>query len=353
MPKAKPQNKTTELLEDVLEAFTATTGLRAEVATDKPAAAPAREERFKVRLGRQPHLATLAVELRPQLTSGGLGTTATALRQKSERRLLVTRTVTAHQAERLRELNLPFLDAAGNAFLNEPELFVFVSGRRLATPTVTDRNVSRAFRPSGLGILFALLNQSGLENRPLREIAAAAGVSLGAVSWELKQLEQAGYLVNSKTRGRHLVKQADLLKRWVEAYHERWRPKLLLARCSASQPQWWKGIAKKLKQHQACWGGEVAAERLTDYLKPQTQTLYTRGAVKELQLAFGLKRDPQGEVEILRAFWPPGAVGQADELAPALLVYADLLASADERSLATAEMIYDRHLVRLIGEAAA
>ncbi|MEK6335740.1 MAG: type IV toxin-antitoxin system AbiEi family antitoxin [Acidobacteriota bacterium] len=35
-------------------------------------------------------------------------------------------------------------------------------------------------------------------------------------------------------------------------------------------------------------------------------------------------------------------------MAPPLLVYADLLMTADDRNLETAEMIYDRYISRLV-----
>ncbi len=351
MPKRKHPIETTEWLEEALQAFSETTGLHAEVITgeSRVKSEGAAAQGLRIRSGAQ--RLEFTVEARPQLSRAGLGAMAVGLRKSAPRHLLVTRYVTPQQAEQMRQLNLPFLDAAGNAFLNEPPLFVFVTGKRLEASRVPAQNFSQAFRPSGLGILFALLRQPGLENQPMRDIAAAADVSLGAVSWELKQLEQAGYLLNSKTHGRRLLKQGELFKRWIEAYHERWRPKLLLARCSASRPDWWKGKDARLKQHHACWGGEVAAEKLTNYLKPQTQTIYTRGTVKELQLEFELKRDPQGDIEILQAFWSPLEETPQSTLAPELLVYADLLGSADERNLETAQMIYDRYLVRLIGEA--
>ncbi len=342
-----------ELLEQVLQAFAETTGLQGKVLTRATPAQRRTGADASVRFGRGKERWDFSVELRNQLTSRNLGAVVAELRRLQPRGVLVTPFVTMQQAEKLLELNVPFLDAAGNAFLNEPQLFVFVNGKRRTEAHPADQNFSRAFRPSGLGILFAMLCHPGLEAKPLREIATAAGVSLGAVGWEMKQLEQAGYLLNLGAHGRSLTKQADLLKRWVEAYQERWRPKLLLARCSASRPNWWKGKEGRLKELNACWGGEVAAEKLTGYLKPQTQTLYTSGTAKDLQIEFGLKRDPQGNIEILKTFWSFDHPARKRNLTPELLVYADLLASADERNLATARIIYDQYLVRLIGEAAA
>lgn len=38
------------------------------------------------------------------------------------------------------------------------------------------------------------------------------------------------------------------------------------------------------------------------------------------------------------------------DIAPPLLVYADLVATAEPRNLEVAKMIYDEHIIKLIGE---
>ena len=58
-------------------------------------------------------------------------------------------------AEHLKTMEIPFLDLAGNAYLNEPPVYIYTKGnkpveqphRKLAT---------RAFQPTGLKVLFAL-----------------------------------------------------------------------------------------------------------------------------------------------------------------------------------------------------
>jgi hypothetical protein len=62
-----------------------------------------------------------------------------------------------------------------------------------------------------------------------------------------------------------------------------------------------------------------------------------------------LRRDPIGDVEFLRRFWK---FDQWDEkklqTAPPLLVYADLVSTADDRNLETAEIIYEQYIARLV-----
>ncbi|MBS1807655.1 MAG: hypothetical protein JST84_05630 [Acidobacteria bacterium] len=48
----------------------------------------------------------------------------------------------------------------------------------------------------------------------------------------------------------------------------------------------------------------------------------------------------------LRCSWPPHeALPTHPDLGPALLVYADLVATGDERNLETAQLLYDHHIV--------
>ncbi len=74
-------------------------------------------------------------------------------------------------------------------------------------------------------------------------------------------------------RGRHrpLLEPARRLDEWVTNFPIRLRPKLNPRRFQAPDPGWWQRVRLEAG---ARWGGEVAAARLTDYLKPATYTIY-------------------------------------------------------------------------------
>ena len=100
---------------------------------------------------------------------------------------------------------------------------------------------------------------------------------------------------------------------------------------------------------EAFWSGEVAARSLSRYLKPQTVTIYAETTLARLQAEYGLRRDANGEIELLRRFWKFEEWDEKTlQVAPPLLVYADLLMTADDRNLETAEMIYDQYISRLV-----
>jgi hypothetical protein len=292
------------------------------------------------------HKSEYSAVIKTYLTSGMVGVLSSELRRMTPQGLLVTSYITPAHAEKLVKLNVPFLDTAGNAFLYGPHLYVMVVGRR-PTEGAGKEKRGRAFSPSGLKVLFALLCNPGLETEGYREIAITAGVSHGAVGWVMSDLGSSGYFTGARGNERRLINKRKLLKRWVETYPTQLRPKLLMARYRSKTPGWWQEAS--LDPAGALWGGEVAAAKLTGHLRPEIITLYAPKNLPELQAKFGFRRDPEGDVEILKKFWT--FEGAGSDTVPPLLVYTDLMASGDDRNIETGEIIYDAHLARLIGEA--
>nr|WP_225587568.1 type IV toxin-antitoxin system AbiEi family antitoxin [Methylomonas fluvii] len=145
------------------------------------------------------------------------------------------------------------------------------------------------------------------------------------------------------SRGRRLKNRKMLLERWLIAYPEQLRPKLETGRYRAIDPNWWQ--TADLHNMQAYWGAEVAADRLTHYLKPQMITLYVmEERATQLKMTNRLRKDPDGDIEILKTFWDvQSEFNQADIVNP-ILVYADLIASGDPRNIETAQILYEREL---------
>ncbi|HEX7333411.1 MAG TPA: type IV toxin-antitoxin system AbiEi family antitoxin [Pyrinomonadaceae bacterium] len=289
------------------------------------------------------------VEIKPHLSSHTLGpaiAAVTQIKKQHHSAALVSSYVNPSQAEKLRQLGIEFFDAAGNASFQQKGLHVFITGRKPQAQKSLGRP-ARAFNPTGSRLIFALLCQPGLENRPYREMAKEAGISLGAVNWIINDLKSLGHLVDLGARGRRLVNKKELLKRWTSAYPEQLRPKLMLGRFKTAQaPDWWQ---KADLPSDAFWGGEVAAKLLTKYLRPGTVTIYSETILPKLQARHGLVRDPNGEVELLRRFWKFDHWDEKNlQTAPPLLVYADLVSTADERCLETAEIIYEQYIAGVV-----
>lgn len=333
-----------ELLRNALDALTETTGIAAHVIQTEPRR-PAGQADAVVEIAQGRHRARYLVETKRTLPAAALGHVVAQLQRFKTPAMLITRYVTPPMAERLKELNTAFIDTAGNAHLNAPPLFIYITGRKPAETDDGARPV-RAFRPTGLHVVFALLCRPELIHAPYREIAGAANVALGTVGWVMDDLKRLDYLVERGKHGRRLLHMRQLLDAWVTAYAQQLRPKLYVGRFRAQTADWWKTV--HWYEIGAFLGGEAAAARLTGYLKPETTTIYIGKDLDTFLIKHRLKKDQTGDVEVLKAFWQFDYPWEYPDLAPPLLVYADLMATAADRTVETGKRLYEQHLAGLI-----
>ena len=200
--------KTTEveLLSRAIEALRSTAGLSV-ITTSLEDTSHDQGYDALLRIGRNNARTEYAAIIKKYVTNDTLGPLTAQLRHTKPRGILVTHYVTPNQSDKLKKLNVPFFDTAGNAFLTDETLFVFVSGRRPEHEKPKEK-LNRAFQPSGLRTVFALLCNPGLELQGYREIAAAAAVSRGTIGLVMKDLQKEGYLIDMGAKGRRLTKKA-------------------------------------------------------------------------------------------------------------------------------------------------
>lgn len=287
-----------------------------------------------------------------------LGQIKAQLDQLGERGMLFAPYITPAMARQCRQLDMAFLDVAGNAYLHEPGLHVYITGEkaeRLAATTIGTRGGGTA---TALRVVFALLCEPALLNAPYRDIVEAADVALGAIGWVLFDLEGRGYIAGGqKKNNRRFLQPMRLFDEWATNYPIKLRPKLNPRRFRAENPEWWKHA--NLNGTGAYWGGEIAGQRLTKYLKPTTCTIYIEadetGKEPERRLANllttnRLRADPQGDIEILEAFWhiPPDT--RHPDVVPPILAYADLVATVDPRNLEVAKVIREKYIENALGK---
>jgi hypothetical protein len=264
------------------------------------------------------------------------------LSEKSQPGLLITSYVSREIANYCREIGLQFIDTHGNAYLNGPGLLVYVAGERHEGGRLPSRATGGVSGVAGLRIALALLSTPDMAASPYREIASRAGVSLGAVSNAIEDLEKRGYVIaGAAGRPRQLLEAKRLLDEWTLNYPVQLRPKLNSRRFSVPGSDWWKG--EQLAGTGAVWSGDVAAKMLTNYLRPATQTIYVPPAVrsdwmKAFAKAHHARADPHGSLEVLDKFWDDG-LERRPGVAPLAVVYADLLASLDPRAAEAASLI--------------
>lgn len=261
--------------------------------------------------------------------------------------LLIAPYISRELAHYCRATGLQFVDTCGNAYLRAPGLFVFITGEKGERAHQPLRAPKGLTTPAGLRVAFALLSRQELVNAPLKDIARHAGVALGSAYNVLENLEQRGYLLDRGSAPRRkLLERQRLLDEWTINYPTTLRTKLGSRRFSAPDPGWWQDVDAAASGF--AWGSEVAAAKMTAYLKPLTQTLYVQAddmerVIRSLVKQHRIKPDQDGPIEILEQFWhrQPEAI---PDIVPPLLVRADLLAILDPRAQETAEIIKERFI---------
>ncbi|MCK4947193.1 MAG: hypothetical protein KAS46_02340 [Candidatus Aureabacteria bacterium] len=287
------------------------------------------------------------VEIKTNINTATIGQLLNLKNQLPYPLMLVTNYTREHIANQLRQNGIEFIDTAGNAYINRPPVYIFVIGNKPPEAFI-QVPVKQAFRPTGLRVVFAFLCDPNLVNKTYREIADTAGVALGNIGWIMRDLRNFGFLLEMGKHKFKLVQKEQLLNRWVVGYQEKLRPKLLIGRFEGVLG-WWK--QKNLNYKHAQWGGEVAAARLTKYLKPQNIIIYVKqNYLKDLVIANRLKKDIHGETEIFKCFWKQIGQNEFQDIVHPILVYADLMATGDRRNIETARMIYEQHIFRYIKE---
>lgn len=304
-----------------------------------------------LRVGKGRYGRDYAAAIRGQLVPSSLGAVLAQLRQPGDAGdpppLLITRGLSAELAQRLREQEQQFADAAGNAYLEGPGLFVYVCGRKLNERQVA-RRTGKGFTTSRLKVLFALICDPELAAAPYRAIAAAADVALGALPMVINELQRDGSLVVVDRR-RRLNAGKRLLDEWAHDYALGLRGRTLVGRYLAEHFDGWPDWP--LNPAQTRWGGEPAARLLGCALQPGMLTIYGEKLPARLvareHLAPARPVEYEHLVELRKPFWGDvlSAGGLPQTVAPAL-VYADLLATGNRSCIEAAQALYDQHLAR-------
>ncbi|MDP1676129.1 MAG: type IV toxin-antitoxin system AbiEi family antitoxin [Bacteroidota bacterium] len=335
------KNRYTKLLNDAIDAFQKETGriiekLDIQLINDEPFTDAV------VRIG-DANDVDYRVELKMNLNEMTVGGIANYLEGEPFNHLIVTRFVPPQIAKKMKERNVQFIDTAGNAYINQPPMLIYIHGNRTTHKEQLDVEQD-IFGVAGVRILFVMLCQPELQDAPYRDIARAAGVALGTVAGLMKNLQQQGFVMDIEGKRKTLLRKKELFEKWVHAYAVKLRPKQLIGRYTTQREQLWQHY--DIREENAMWGGEVAANKMTNYLKPEIVTIYARKPIDNLMVNLRLRRDEKGIVEIREQFWEFPITTIKKELVPELLIYADLLATGDNRNIVTAKIIYNEHLKR-------
>jgi hypothetical protein len=336
------ERQTKNLIKKALEVLAQTTGINVMHQAKVPNAENAYPDGL-VRIKHQDMHWDFAIQAKTRVTRATVAMEKAQPTLLAQDRILVTEYVTPPMADLMKTIGLFFMDTAGNGYINKPPLYVFIKGNQ-RPEDLRPAPAKRLFKPAGLKVAFALLNHPEMVDWPYRQIAAVTDVALGTVDWIFRDLKEMGFLVEIGGRKRKITNPLTLLKRWVEAYPEQLRPKLGLERFKTDDPDWWKNV--DIADYNACWGGEVAAAKITKHLKPEKIIIYAPEPPGRLIIEKKLRKTTSGDIEILKPFWKFDHELINLGIAPPLLIYADLMATGDDRNIETAGIIYDRYLAQ-------
>ena len=242
--------------------------------------------------------------------------------------------------EHLRKNHIAYIETNGNVYIEENDTLIRIDGQK---PIQTGKEkTNRAFTKTGIKLLFLYLTNPEWINRPYRDIAKKAKVALGTIPAVNEALKKLGYLVKMDEKTQILVNKEELIKRWAVAYAEELKPKIKLGNfmLDIERANNWKDI--DFIDQNTVWGGEPAADILTNYLNPEKFTLYTVMNTTTLIRNQYLLPQENGQVEVYEKFWNFQVGNQ--KTAPPLIVYADLINTNDNRNIETANMIYEQYL---------
>ena len=278
-----------------------------------------------------------------------------AWERKQQPALLFTDYVHQQLAEKLREEGVEFVDLAGNAYLNRPWLYVFVTGRkRIRAP----ERPTRAFQATGLKLIFLLLKNPDAVNWNYRDLAEAVGIALGGIGWIRGDLRDLGFVRLVGRRQRRLTNRIDLFDRWVVGYGERLRPKLLQNRYRIAGDRQLDGLVDQIKTtantDKTLIGGELGAALLMGTLRPERATLHLLGDPLKIITQLRLIPDPDGPVDVLTGF---GTFNDWEKeqkmgcvLADPLLIHAELLLHYADRLKEIADEIFEGYIQKRLRE---
>ncbi len=261
------------------------------------------------------------------------------LKEKYDDLLVLADIIYPDIKDALKNNNINYIDGAGNMYLKAKNFFINIKGNRNEIPE--DKYKGRLFGKGGLKIIFAILVNEDLINKPYRVIAEQTETALGTVNYIMKELMTNGYIIFINKNVLKLKNKKDLMNKWITGYEDKLKKTLFIGKFRFNNNKW-KNI--KFENNKTLWGGEPAAEILTHYLHPQLFIAYTKEDTKELIKKYFLIPDPNGEVEIYKKFWNFDYDAINKNVVQPLLIYADLINTGDDRNLETAKIIYERYL---------
>ena len=246
--------------------------------------------------------------------------------------LLIVGSILPQNLMKLAEEGINVLDYAGNCYINIPPLYIFITGQKLTKPKET---VKKVYNDSALKLIFYFLLDKSNIGKPYRKIVEETGYSIGTVKNVIEEMTLQHHIIKTP-KGRVLMNWRKLLDDWQVAYNQTLKPKLFIKKMTLANPERFKIWKNTKLPPNACWGGESGANLTDGYLTPEILTIYTEGDSGELIRTSKILPSSEGEILVYKKFWTGF---DENNIAPLILIYADLMGTANSRCLEAAQRI--------------
>lgn len=252
--------------------------------------------------------------------------------------LLVAEKLYPKVKKELRENRVNYLEGNGNVYINTYDLLLYIDTNEVAKTQKEKGN--RAFTKTGLKVIFQFLLKPKLINQTQREIAEITNVALGNIPLIINGLLETNLIVRLNKNEYVINNYEELLNKWITEFEQTLKPTLLKQRFRfQNRNQDWRTL--QLNTDKTVWGGEPAGDIITNHLRPEKFTLYTKETTKELIINYKLLPDDEGEVAVYDMFWNND---YDTNTAPKELVYTDLMITDDKRCKETAKLIFNEYI---------
>lgn len=225
----------------------------------------------------------------------------------------------------LEKNGISWVDSAGNCCIEYKGLFLKISGNKHTN--AAQKKATEKVAEASIKLTLFCLQYPEAVALPYRKIMERTGISLGMITRTFDLLKSKGFVVQTE-QGRKIAMRAELIEWWQQQYNDTLKPKLLLSRLSFRSNETrnaWKDL--QLPEGM-CWGGDCGANLTDNYLSPGSFEIYT-AVPSSILIRTGLVvPNPNGEIKMYTQCW----FGEDDSnVAPLLVVYADLMGSGNSR----------------------
>ena len=240
--------------------------------------------------------------------------------------------------ERLRNLNINYIEISGNAYIVHDEVYIFIDTNKRVKLEDTDSNA--AFSKTGLKVIYHLLSDPNSIHYTYRRLGEISGVSIDTVGRVFRELVRDKYLVKIQNRKYEIIDFDRLFKDWVTLFNKTLRPKLKKRSFRFTTGQRINSLLNASISGKI--GGELAAEKISNFNIAEKANIYVEGSFVDLAIKLGLRPDKNGNVTMIEQFWNNN-LEHHEQVVGLPLIYADLIADPKPRNLETAKLIFDQY----------